>query len=52
MSAQTTTTDSMQSRSDDVVLRVSHVSKEYKLYDSPRERFKALFSNKVRHRSH
>lgn len=37
---------------DDVVLRVSHVSKEYKLYDSPRARFKALFSNKVRHRSH
>ncbi|QNP49956.1 ABC transporter ATP-binding protein [Diaphorobacter aerolatus] len=37
---------------DDAVLRVSHVSKEYKLYDSPRERFKALFSNKVRHRSH
>ena len=52
MSAQKTTTDNMQSRSDDVVLRVSQVSKEYKLYDSPRERFKALFSNKVRHRSH
>ena len=37
---------------DEVVVRVSHVSKEYKLYDSPRQRFKALFSNKVRHRSH
>ena len=37
---------------DDVVLKVSHVSKEYKLYDSPRQRFKALFSDKVRHRSH
>ena len=37
---------------EDVVLKVSHVSKEYKLYDSPRQRFKALFSDKVRHRSH
>lgn len=41
-----------KAHADEVVLRVSHVSKEYKLYDSPRERFKALFSNKVRHRSH
>lgn len=55
MSAQATT-HGIQVRNgenpDEVVLRVSHVSKEYKLYDSPRERFKALFSNKVRHRSH
>ena len=48
MSAQ----ESLQAMGEDVVLRVSHVTKEYKLYDSPRERFKALFSNKVRHRSH
>ncbi len=51
MNAKQLQTDLNASR-DDVVLRVNHVSKEYKLYDSPRERFKALFSNKVRHRSH
>lgn len=36
----------------DVVLRVRNVSKEYRLYASPRERFKALFSSTARHRSH
>lgn len=36
----------------DVVLRVRNVSKEYCLYTSPRERFKALFSARARHRSH
>ena len=35
-----------------VVLRVQGVSKEYRLYASPRERFKALFSGRARHRSH
>jgi lipopolysaccharide transport system ATP-binding protein len=35
-----------------VVLRVQGVSKEYRLYPSPRERFKALFSSRARHRSH
>lgn len=35
-----------------VVLRVSNVSKEYRLYASPRERFKALISGRARHRSH
>lgn len=35
-----------------VVLRVQGVSKEYRLYASPRDRFKALFSSRARHRSH
>ena len=35
-----------------VVLRVCNVSKEYRLYASPRERFKALISGRARHRSH
>ena len=35
-----------------IVLRVRGVSKEYRLYASPRERFKALFSGRARHRSH
>jgi len=35
-----------------VVLRLQGVSKEYRLYASPRERFKALFSSRARHRSH
>lgn len=35
-----------------VVLRVSDVSKEYRLYASPRDRFMALISGKARHRSH
>ncbi|KRB26975.1 ABC transporter ATP-binding protein [Acidovorax sp. Root70] len=38
--------------STDVVLRVSGLGKEYRLYTSPRERFKALFSTRTRHRSH
>ncbi len=36
----------------EIVLRVTDVSKEYRLYPSPRERFKALFSSRARHRSH
>lgn len=36
----------------EVVLRVADVSKEYRLYASPRDRFKALFSGRARHRSH
>ncbi|PWW43738.1 lipopolysaccharide transport system ATP-binding protein [Melaminivora alkalimesophila] len=35
-----------------LVLRVQGVGKEYRLYASPRERFKALFSSRARHRSH
>ena len=35
-----------------VVLRVRNVSKEYRLYASPRERLKALISGRTRHRSH
>ena len=35
-----------------VVLRVRNVSKEYRLYASPRERLKALISGRARHRSH
>lgn len=35
-----------------VVLRVRNVSKEYRLYASPRDRFKALISGRARHRSH
>ena len=36
----------------EVVLRVAGVGKEYRLYASPRERFKALFSSRAKHRSH
>ena len=36
----------------EVVLRVSGLGKEYRLYASPRERFKALFSSRARHTSH
>lgn len=36
----------------DVVLRVCRVSKEYKLYPSPRSRLKALLTGKATHRSH
>ena len=35
-----------------MVLRVRNVSKEYRLYASPRERLKALISGRARHRSH
>lgn len=35
-----------------VVLRVEGVSKEYKLYPSPRSRLKALVTGKAMHRSH
>jgi len=36
----------------DVVLRVCSVSKEYKLYPSPRSRLRALVTGKATHRSH
>lgn len=36
----------------DVVLRVSGLGKEYRLYPTPRERLKALFSSRARHTSH
>ncbi len=35
-----------------VVLRVDGVSKEYKLYPSPRSRLRALVTGKATHRSH
>ena len=35
-----------------MVLRVRNVSKEYRLYASPRERLKVLISGRTRHRSH
>lgn len=38
--------------SGNTVLRVQGLGKEYRLYASPRERLKALFSSKARHRSH
>jgi lipopolysaccharide transport system ATP-binding protein len=45
-------TQAVSSADEPVVLRVQSVSKEYRLYASPRERFKALFSSRARHRSH
>jgi lipopolysaccharide transport system ATP-binding protein len=45
-------TASASAQNAPVVLRVKGVSKEYRLYASPRERFKALFSSRARHRSH
>lgn len=36
----------------DLVLRVHGLSKEYRLYATPRERFKALFGSRARHSSH
>jgi len=45
-------THSIPEPSAPVVLRLQGVSKEYRLYASPRERFKALFSSRARHRSH
>lgn len=36
----------------DVVLRVTGLGKEYRLYASPRERLKALLTTSARHRSH
>ncbi len=35
-----------------VVLRVAHVGKEYKLYDAPKDRFLALLTGRSNHRSH
>jgi lipopolysaccharide transport system ATP-binding protein len=37
---------------DPVVLRVEELGKEYRLYASPRERFRALFTRRALHRSH
>ncbi|AOV03115.1 MULTISPECIES: ABC transporter ATP-binding protein [Pseudomonadota] len=37
---------------DDLVLRVRNLGKEYKLYPSPRARFKALLTGVATHRSH
>lgn len=37
---------------DDLVLRVRDLGKEYKLYPSPRARFKALLTGTATHRSH
>ncbi len=35
-----------------VVLRASHISKEYRLYDSPQDRFKSLVTGRDYHRTH
>ena len=37
---------------DDLVLRVRNLGKEYKLYPSPRARFKALLTGVATHQSH
>lgn len=37
---------------NEVVLKISNVSKEYKLYPSPRSRLRALVTGKATHRSH
>ena len=37
---------------DAVVLRACGLGKEYRLYDSPRQRLKALLTGRARHRSH
>ena len=37
---------------EDLVLRVRDLGKEYKLYPSPRARFKALLTGTATHRSH
>lgn len=36
----------------EIVLRADRLSKEYKLYDSPRQRLKALLTGRAMHRSH
>ncbi|PAT34653.1 ABC transporter ATP-binding protein [Vandammella animalimorsus] len=41
-----------QPSSSAIVLRASGIGKEYKLYDSPRQRFKALLTGRAYHRSH
>ena len=38
--------------SNNTVLKVQNLGKEYKLYASPRDRVKALFTGHARHRSH
>jgi lipopolysaccharide transport system ATP-binding protein len=40
------------SAGDDIVLRAQHLSKEYKLYSSPRQRLKALLTGRANYRSH
>lgn len=42
----------LASDQNNVVLQVAQVSKEYKLYDSPRARLKALITGRAYHRSH
>lgn len=42
----------MSDGADAVVLRVEDLGKEYKLYDSPRQRLKALLTGRATHRSH
>lgn len=37
---------------EELVLAVTHLGKEYKLYDSPRDRLRALLTGVSRHRSH
>ncbi|WP_418288016.1 ABC transporter ATP-binding protein [Melaminivora suipulveris] len=37
---------------ESVVLRVTELGKEYKLYTSPRQRFQSLLTGRARHRSH
>ncbi|PAT32911.1 ABC transporter [Vandammella animalimorsus] len=41
-----------QPGSSAIVLRASGIGKEYKLYDSPRQRLKALLTGRAYHRSH
>lgn len=41
-----------QPSSSAIVLRASGIGKEYKLYDSPRQRLKALLTGRAYHRSH
>jgi len=38
--------------SQDIVLQAEGLGKEYRLYASPRERFRALFTRRALHRSH
>ncbi len=42
----------MSTLNDDLVVSATHLGKEYKLYDSPRHRLKALLTGRAYHRSH
>lgn len=42
----------MIDNSEDLVLSVSKVGKEYRLYDSPRQRLRSLFSSQTPYKSH